>query len=76
VGVLLATWLQIRTAQDMLGRVMSILTFGQFGLAPLSLAVAGLLAQQSVTLLLVAAGLLMAAIALAAAASPTLRTFD
>jgi len=76
VGVLLVTWIQIRTDSNILGRVMSILAFGQFGVAPLALVAAGFLAQRSVTLLFVTAGLVMGAAALGSLASRPLRTFD
>ncbi|MGH2442784.1 MAG: MFS transporter [Chloroflexota bacterium] len=76
VGVMLVTWMQLRTDPGMMGRVMSVLAFSQFGVAPVSLVVAGALAQYSVTFLFVAAGIVIGGVALAATSSRPLRTFD
>ncbi len=67
------SWLQRRTEMDMQGRVMSIVMFASMGLAPVSYAVAGAIAQVSPTVLFVAAGALMMAAAVSAGASRSVR---
>jgi MFS family permease len=65
------TWLQLRTAPHMLGRMMSVLLFAVVGLTPLSSTVAGALIQWSPSAVLVGAGALMVAILGVAALSPS-----
>ncbi len=67
------TWLQKRTEPAMLGRVMALVNVGALGAAPLSLAVAGAIAQVSVTLTLLLSGVLQIATAGAAASSRAFR---
>jgi len=64
INVLLISWLQARTEAAMLGRVMSLVMLASVGLAPISLAAAGLLVDGAVVPLFVGAG----GIVLAAAA--------
>ncbi len=65
------TWLQLRTAPHMLGRMMSVLLFAVVGLTPLSSTVAGALIQWSPSAVMVGAGVLMVAIIGLAALSPS-----
>ncbi len=65
------TWLQLRTAPHMLGRMMSVLLFAVVGLTPLSSTVAGALIQWSPSAVMVGAGVLMVAIIGVAALSPS-----
>ena len=65
------TWLQLRTAPHMLGRMMSVLLFAVVGLTPLSSTVAGALIQWSPSAVMVGAGALMVAIIGLAALSPS-----
>lgn len=69
----LITWLQQKVAPDMTGRVMSLVMFAAVGMNPISNALAGALIGLNLTILLVAAGLLMTTFALAAAFSPAVR---
>ena len=73
VLILFVTWLQSRTPQAMLGRMMSLLMFASMGLVPISMALAGALIEFSLTLTLVGMGILMALLALIAALNPAVR---
>jgi hypothetical protein len=73
INVITPTWLQRRTDPAMLGRVMALVNVGAFGAAPLSMAVAGAVAQVSVTLTLFLSGALQIAAAGAAASSRAFR---
>ncbi len=73
INVITPTWLQRRTDPAMLGRVMALVNVGAFGAAPLSMAVAGAVAQVSVTLTLVFSGAVQIATAGAAASSRAFR---
>lgn len=42
INVHVVSWLQVRTADEMRGRVMSLVMLGSMGLAPISLALAGI----------------------------------
>jgi MFS family permease len=66
VNVQVMSWLQLRVAPEMLGRVMSVLMFSAVGLLPLSLVVAGAVAQLHLAALFMAAGgiILIAAFAM------------
>ena len=59
INVSVLSWLQGRVPGDMLGRVMSVLGLASAGIAPLSLAVAGVSAKFGVGALLVGAGVLL-----------------
>lgn len=53
LDIQLITWLQTRTAPDYLGRVMGLLQFAALGLAPASMALAGLFGEATRALFLV-----------------------
>ena len=75
INVQAIAWLQSRTAEAVRGRVMSLVTLGSVGLAPVSLAIAGALIDLgAVTLVFVAGGaiVIVAAIAGVAWGVPTL----
>jgi MFS family permease len=57
------TWLQTRTAPEMIGRVISVVMLTAVGLTPFSYLIAGVLAQRDLGLLFVASGLLVLALA-------------
>ena len=73
VSILFITWLQSRTPQHMLGRIMSLLMFASVGLLPLSMAAAGALIKIHATGLLVVAGSLLVVMVIAAAFNPAMR---
>jgi MFS family permease len=62
-GISAITMLQQRTPADMLGRVMSLVMFSSFGLAPISQALSGLLIKLSLEGLFIGAGLLLLGLA-------------
>ncbi len=60
VNVLLITWLQRQIAKEMMGRMMSLVALAGVGLAPISNAIAGALADHNLlTMFLLAGGLLV-----------------
>ena len=60
INVQAIAWLQSRVAPDMRGRVMSLVTLGSVGLAPISLAIAGVLVDVgAVTLTFLAGGVII-----------------
>jgi len=58
-NLLLITWLQKRISKEMMGRVMSIIMLASMGLMPISAAVAGFVANTSLTLLFALNGSLL-----------------
>ena len=74
LAVLFLTWLQLRTPEALLGRVMGLMLFGSVGLTPVSLALAGALIAVDVTLLFLGAGVLLVLVVALAALSPTVRS--
>ena len=74
VVILFITWLQKRTPQALMGRMMSVLMFAAVGLIPVSTALAGALIELNATLLFVVAGALLTAIALLAGLNPAVHT--
>lgn len=74
VVILFMTWLQSRTPQTMLGRMMSLLMFAAVGTSPLSLAGAGVIVDHSLTALFVGSGCLTTFVILIAALNPTIRS--
>ncbi len=65
-GILFLTWLQIRTPQKLMGRVMSLLMISAVGLAPLSHTATGALLKLSLEWVFVGAGAILALLCLAA----------
>lgn len=76
VVILFITWLQTRTPDVMMGRVMSLLMFASIGLLPVSNALTGALISLNITTLFAAAGLLMTGIVLLALMNPALRSME
>jgi len=73
-NILMITWLQARTASEVLGRVFSLFSFTGLALIPISVVAAGAIAAVSVTLLFsIAAGILFLAAA-GTASSKTIRS--
>ncbi len=75
-GIILFTWIQMRTPREMLGRIMSILTFGSVGLVPISQAVSGAVSKLDLNLLFLAAGGLTLLVAAWTAFQPALRSLS
>jgi MFS family permease len=73
VSILFITWLQSRTPQFMLGRLMSLLMFAAIGLNPISMALSGVFIDLNATATFVGAGSLMTVIVLLAALNPKVR---
>jgi MFS family permease len=66
INVRVIAWLQARTPEAMRGRVMSLLMLGGVGLAPISLAISGVIADLGqVTLVFSVAGAIVVAAAIA-----------
>lgn len=61
VNVTIIAWLQGRIEASVLGRVMGLVMFGSVGLAPVSLAAAGVLVDLDATLMFVAASVVVLA---------------
>jgi len=76
VNILFITWLQQRTPDSMLGRVMSLLMFASLGLSPLSNALSGALVEWNATALFVGAGIAMTLVTLLAALHPLARNME
>ena len=70
------TWIQLRTPEQMLGRMMSILMFASQGLVPVGMALAGVLLGINPTGLFIAAGLLLVLVTLIAVRNPAVRMMD
>lgn len=65
-NVVAISWLQARTAPELLGRVMSLVMLMSFGISPLSIGVAGALIDLNATALFIGSGALVLATALLA----------
>jgi MFS family permease len=66
INVQAIAWLQVRIPEELRGRIMSLVTLGSVGLAPVSLAIAGALVDVgAVTLTFVVAGAIVVAAAIA-----------
>lgn len=76
INVIAIAWLQARTDPAMLGRVMSLVMLGSFGLNPLSLALAGALVDTAATAMFAAAGALVIAAAAAGLLTGAHRRLD
>jgi hypothetical protein len=74
VVILFITWLQRRTTEDMLGRMMSLLMFASIGLQPLSNMLTGALVDINARLLFVSFGALMIFITLLFFFNPNVRS--
>jgi len=67
------TWIQARTPQRFMGRMMSLIIFASVGLVPVSQALSGLVAERSVTALFLGAAALLAVVVARAWWVPALR---
>jgi len=75
-NVSIMAWIQGHVEHGLMGRVMSVVMFAAFGLMPISLVLAGLVADQHVTGMFVGAGVLMVVTTVVAGLSPATRHID
>jgi MFS family permease len=75
-NIIILAWIQSRTDSHMLGRVMALVMFAVSVIEPLSLALAGLVADYNVTLMFAGAGVILLANSVLSLASRTMRTSD
>jgi MFS family permease len=75
-NVSMMAWIQGRVDHLLMGRVMSVIMFAAVGLMPVSLALAGLVAERHATAMFTVAGVLMMLTALVAGLSPATRHID
>lgn len=76
VVILFVTWLQNRTPQVMLGRMMSLLMFASAGLMPVSNVITGALIRLDVTAVFVGGGSLMALLVFLSMLNPAVRAME
>jgi MFS family permease len=76
IAIILFTWMQTRTPKDMLGRMMSLITFSSTGLVPFSQAVSGAISKWNLTYLFTLAGGLVLLVTLWMAFHPDLKVFS
>ena len=75
LALTLFTWIQARTAQEILGRTMSLLTFASLGLVSMSQAVAGALGKWDLDALFLLSGALVLGTTAVVATRPGLQAF-
>jgi len=75
-SVHITSWYQQRIESSMMGRVMSLRMFGIFGLMPVSLTIAGFLADVSLKWMFLSAGILLLIVTLFAATQRAIRVID
>jgi MFS family permease len=75
-NVHITSWYQQRIEPSMMGRVMSLRMFGIFGLMPISLTIAGFLADVSLDFTFIGAGILLLLVTLVAAIQRPVREID
>ena len=76
ITLILFTWIQTRTPQTMLGRMMSLLMLASAGLIPVSQAISGAVGAWNLTLLLVSAGGMIVVFSIWITFQPALVTFS
>lgn len=76
VTILLISWLQLRIAKDMLGRVMSVIMFFNAGLTPVSASLAGFFIGISLNGVFIVAGIILVTLSCLGLAHPIFRNFD
>lgn len=73
VMIQFTTWLQMRSPEALLGRIMSLLMFAFVGLSPLATTLFGALVEWNFTAVVLISGILLSALALFAAFQPSIR---
>lgn len=76
VVILFVTWLQRRTSEDMLGRMMSLLMLASVGLLPVSNVLTGALVSLNARALFVSAGGLMVILVFLSMLNPAVRAME
>jgi MFS family permease len=76
LGITLITWLQRRTPQHLLGRIMSLMLFASYGLVPVAQALCGGLIKWSLTGVFSIAGVLILVVAVRAILMPEIRAMS
>jgi len=76
VNVQIVSWMQARAERQVLGRVMSVVMFSAVGLLPMSLLVAGAVAQKHLGMLFLGAGALMLTVGAVAGLTPGVREIE
>jgi MFS family permease len=76
IAIIMITWMQTRAPRDMLGRIMSLLTFSSTGLVPISQAVAGAVSKWNLTSMFAIAGGLVLLVTVWMALHPDLKAFS
>jgi len=76
IVVLLMTWIQTRTPQQMLGRIMALLMFSSTGLAPIAQAISGVLSKWNLIMSFVIPGALVLLLTIWMAFHPDLKGFS
>lgn len=76
VVILFTTWLQERSPEAMLGRVMSLLMFASIGLLPVSTALSGVLLDLNMAPVFGAAGVTMTVLVLLSILNPAVRSME
>lgn len=74
LAIALITWLQKRTPQHLLGRIMSLMLFASYGLVPVSQALCGGLIKWSLAGVFSGAGVLILLVAVRAVLMPEIRS--
>ena len=74
--ILATTWIQTITPPELLGRVMSVAMMSSLGIAPLSYALAGVVAEFSLLVLFAGAGGIMLVLLGVLATKPSIRTIN
>ena len=76
INILFITWLQARTPEALLGRVMSLMMVASIGFIPISNALSGALLEVHATGLFVVSGGLLTVLMIAAVFNPRIRSMD
>ncbi len=76
INVHIMSWMQSRVERQVLGRVMSVLMFSAIGLLPISLLVAGVVAQAHLSAMFLASGALVLAVGTVAALTSGVRQIE
>jgi MFS family permease len=71
--IMIITWIQARTPERMMGRIMSLIMFASVGIAPVSFVVAGVFIHWNEPLMFISMGTALVGITIIAAMTPFIR---